>query len=739
VRKSTKRTIYYINIGVIAALVAHQLYLNFSEPEVSSLHADQIERIQARLDNHANFEFAVVGNVNNSVSIFKDRMIPVINASDADFTISAGNAVSSGAAENYRSVYDIFSSLSNPWLLTYGSNEDDDFGRFRFYEQYGPHFYSVLAANAHFLFLDSTDNTGYNWQLDWLEHELSTSRAEHHFVFVSAPLHGPVHNTPMFQQDRYFQDEQISSAMRSLFEEYQVDIVFSSEISVYYDQTIEGVRYITTGGAGGLILDDANSFHHYIRVGVDGGDVKAEVQHLDVFESSFTRTLESLWSSIYTFFYVSYGRFLFILSVLVLAGLKLRETLFEDKDFYSQFTVDDTPWRNKPKRVLFFTNNFFPFISGVTISIERLLRGLKAQGHEVQVVAPSYDQPSEAREDTFRVKTLIAFGSKREFRLANIFQPGIGRLFNEYKPDIVHLHHPFWLGGRGLRLARRYKIPAVYTYHTRLEMYAHYVPLPGRIFRNVLSHELIRHFCNRCDGVIVPTFSTEEYLRLIGVKSPLFVQPTGIDFQRFNERDDDKIAALKKEYQVSEEEQVLVSVSRLGKEKNVAFMVDAMHQLRSRTERKVRLFLVGEGDERPVLEEKIQTLGLQGSVTLVGAVSPEDIPAYYQIADAFVFASKSETQGMVILEAMAAGLPVVAVRSSGTDDVIQEGKTGYKTFDRTDAWVERLHYLIEHDEVRAEFSQQAVDFASKHDTEAFAVNINRFYSELLARRAKELS
>jgi len=739
VRKSTKRTLYYINIGVITALVAYQLYLNFSEPKVSSMHAGQIERIQARLEDRTRFEFSVVGNVNNSVSIFQDQIIPVINASDSEFTVSAGNAVSGGAAENYRSVYTIFSFLNQPWLLTYGKNEDSELGRLRFYEQYGPHFYSFTAANTKFLFLDSTDNTAYNWQLDWLEHELSTSEADHHFVFIGSPVHPPVHNTPMFQQDNYFGNERVGAQMRALFESHQVDIVFSSQLSVYYDQTIDGVRYITTGGGGGLIIDDENSFHHYLRIRVEADEVIAEVRHLDVFETSWYRTVESVWSSIYTFFYVSFGRFLIIVSLLVLVGLKLRETLFEDRDFYSQYTIDDTPWRDQPKRILFFTNNFFPFISGVTISIERLLRGLTAQGHEVKVVAPRYDEEGEPTADTLQVKTLAAFGSKREFRLANVLQPGIFKLFRQFKPDIVHLHHPFWLGSIGLWLARRNKVPSVYTYHTRLEMYAHYVPLPGRIFRNVISHELIRRFCNRCDGVVVPTVSTEEYLRLIGVKSPVCVQPTGIDFERFNRRDENRIAQLREHYKIAETDRVLVSVSRLGKEKNVGFIVDALHQLRSQTELTVRLLLVGEGDERPVLEQKIEALGLQDNVTLVGAVSPETIPDYYQMADVFVFASKSETQGMVILEAMAAGLPVVAVRSSGTDDVIQDGQTGFKTFERVDLWVERVRYLIEHDDIRAEFSQRAVTLASHHDTEAFAEHINRFYSELLARRAKELN
>ncbi|MHA7879950.1 MAG: glycosyltransferase [Saccharospirillum sp.] len=732
VEQSKLKLWYYSAVILLVVLLGFQVYLNFFQSDMRTLHGAQVEWIKSRLAGAESFEFAVIGNVNNSVSKFQDQIAPLIRDSDASFTLSAGNAVTSGSIESYRSIVDIFAELQHPWLLTYGSNENSDFGSFRFYERLGPHFYSFTAGNTHFIFLDATGYTSLAWQLDWLERELQSSTQRHRLVFFSKPLVVNLEELPMFHQDSLFQDVAMRQRLMALFERYQVEAVFSSELPVYADETVNGVRYITTGGAGGLIVDDDDQFHHYVRVSIDPDAVRIEPVAIDLMDPPLMRTLDSIWSAVYTFFYVSYSRFLIIVTLLVLVILKLREILNEERDYYAHLGIDASPWLKKPKRVLMFTNNFFPFISGVTLSIDRLIQGLRSQHHEVRVVAPDYPG-NAARVDTLRVRTLFAFGSKKEFRLANLFDWKVGRYFNRYQPDIVHLHHPFWLGSVGLWLARRRKVPAVYTYHTRLEMYAHYVPLPTRVFRNVISHELIRRFCNRCDGVIVPTVSTEEYLRLIGVKVPLCVQPTGIDFERFHRVDAAEVQAIRDRQGIAEDDIVLISVSRLGKEKNLDFMVNAMAQIRQQSNRSVRLLLVGEGDERPHLEQLIEQSQLTGAVTLVGAVEPDAIPVYYHLADLFVFASKSETQGMVILEAMAAGLPVVAVRSSGTDDVILEGETGFKTFEKVELWAEKVGLLIKDEALRARLSKRAVALARQHDIAHFTRNIDGFYSEILTQ------
>ncbi len=731
-RKTKLKIVYYLNAALIILLVGYQIYLNLSETQYASLHLSKIEAIQKTLRDNTQLQFVVVGNINNSSSIFQKQFIPRLNQSEAAFLISAGNAVSDGAEENYRSLIKMLESLDMPWLLTYGENEDSNFGDFRFFKHFGPPFFSFSANGNHFIFLDNTGNTPYQWQMEWLSQELSRSSATNRFVFLGLPVHPPLENTPAFADNNYFNDEEIGRELHWLFQQHQVDVVFSANLALYADQTIDGVRYVTTGGAGGVIVDDENSYHHYVQVDVAADEINIKPVRPRISQSSFQRTLSSIWSAIYTFFYVSFTRFLVVVSLLVLIGLKLREIIYEDRDFYTHFTIDDSNYRNKPKRIAFFTNNFFPFISGVTISIDRLARGLRERGHQVHIFAPDY--PGEKQSTTLctRVKTLFAFGNKAEFRLTNPFQSKIRKIFQQQNPDLVHVHHPFWLGSVGLWLARRHKRPVIYTYHTRLEMYAHYVPLPGALFRNVISHLLIRRFCNKCDGVVVPTYSTEEYLRLVGVKSRICVQPSGVEFDRFNSPHSLTPQTIKQQHSIDEKHLVLISVSRLGREKNVKFLIDAIANLDKTTQSKIRLLIAGEGDDRRYLENRIAANGLQKTIQLIGAVSPEDIPAYYQMADIFVFASKSETQGMVVLEAMSAGLPVVAIRSSGIDDVIMDGQTGFKTLDDIEKWNNKLRLLIEDESLRAKFSQQAIDFARQHDSSAVAKNIDQFYSEVLA-------
>lgn len=734
-RRTKLRIFYYLNLVLILLLVGYQLFLNLSETDYKSLHSEQVAEINA-IAQQARFNFAVVGNINNSTHIFQKQLIPLINASNNRFLISAGNAVSSGAEENYRSLFKLMNQLDIPWLLTYGEKEDSDFGDFRFYKHLGPHFFSFTAGQNHFLFVDNTGNSPFQWQLDWLDRELEASKQANRFVFVGLPLHQPLDITPVFESQNYFGNQVIGEAFIELFERHQVDVVFSANLSLFHQEQKNGVRYITTGGAGGLIVNDEDSFHHYVQVNVNGDKIDITPVRLEFSQSSILNTLDSVWSAIYTFFYVSFGRFLFVVSLMVLVGLKLREFIYEERDYYTHFNIDDSAYRNKPKRIAMFTNNYFPFISGVTMSIERLARGLRVHRHAVQIFAPDYDAETELQPDCERVKTLMAFGHKQEFRLTNPLQLSIRRRFKEFNPDLVHIHHPFWLGSVGHWLAKRHNLPTVYTYHTRLEMYAHYVPLPGVFFRNVISHSIIRRFCNRCDGVIVPTFSTEEYLRLIGVKSRICVQPTGVDFDKFHQPDRILAKRLREKLGLASDEIVLLSVSRLGREKNIKFLLDAMAALPSFTQKKVRLIIAGEGDDRDYLQHRISELCLTDNVQLIGEITPDDIPAYYQLSDMFVFASKSETQGMVILEAMSAGLPVVAIRSSGIEDVIEDGKTGYKTLDDVEVWSRKLAELINDNSLRQQFSENAIHFARRHDIKQYAEKIDLFYSEILATHAQ---
>ncbi|MDX1802259.1 MAG: glycosyltransferase, partial [Marinobacter sp.] len=507
--------------------------------------------------------------------------------------------------------------------------------------------------------------------------------------------------------------------------------VFSANLSLYSRQTIAGTDFIVTGGAGGLVLNNDTSFYHFVKVSVDGDQAHIELERMDTAQNPIFKRLEGLWSFIYSLFYVGFLNFVLLVSALAIVAIKLYSLVFVNRDYYPNYDLDPSPWIERPLRIAQFTNNYLPFIGGVPISIERLRRGLEALGNEVMVIAPSYRGQPEDEPRVLRVPSLLAMGEKREFRLANIFLPRIRQQVKAFRPDIIHLHHPFWLGSLGLFIGRRLRIPVVYTYHTRLEHYAHFVPLPGMLFRNLISHALIKRFANKCDGVIVPTYSAEEYLRMIGVKSDTFVQPTGIEYQRFQTVEEDDIQALREKLGLHNE-RVLISVSRLSNEKNIDFMIDAVASLKTCTESPFRLLIIGDGHQRDRLQSRIDELGLQQQITLVGSVPPDTMATYYRLGDLFLFASKSETQGMVILEAMAAGLPVVAVRSSGIDDVVRQGYNGYKTPENRDQWRDRVLQLLDDEALRKTLSAHALTFARDYSVEQFSRDVKAIYATLLA-------
>lgn len=727
------RLFFVLNLALVAVLVTHQVWLYVAEPTFESVHTLEVADIRDALSERDAYRFAVVGNINNSVSVFRNEIVPQLNQGGIDFLVSAGNAVSSGQQESYQAIYDSMEALNIPYLLTYGDNEDSDFGSYLFYEHFGPHFYSFVAGTSHFIFLDGTGKSSTSWQLDWLERELAASEAEHRFVFVGLPLHNVINEAPPFESDNYLNDTALSDGIMRLAESYAVDTVFSANLSLFSDQTVNGVNYITTGGAGGILMNAESSFHHYVVVDVNGENITVTPIRLNVNLPGWWRMLSSIGSTIYAFFYISYPRFLLIVGLLTLLAMRLYQLIFEERDYYPDFDIDPTPYLGKPLRVAMVSNNYFPFVSGVSVSVDRLRRGLSELGHTLQLYVPRYREAWQDDAAIKRIPTLMAFGEKREFRLTNPFNARFRRYLRAFKPDIIHVHHPFWLGSMGLLMGRRLKVPVVYTYHTRLEHYAHFVPLPSVLFRNLISHYLIKRFSNGCQGVIVPTYSAEEYLRMIGVKTPTLVQPTGIDFARFQQVDESSLAALRGQLGIQPAQTILVSVSRISQEKNIGFMLDSLAELKQQGHDDLHLLLIGEGPDRQTIQQQIEHLGLADDVTLAGAVPPEKMALYYHLGDMFVFASTSETQGMVILEAMAAGMPVVAVRSSGIDDVVREGFNGYKTPQNRQAWGRRILTLAGDETLRQTLGDQAREFAADFDIENFATTIGGFYADVLAK------
>ncbi|MDY6821938.1 MAG: glycosyltransferase, partial [Deferribacterota bacterium] len=391
----------------------------------------------------------------------------------------------------------------------------------------------------------------------------------------------------------------------------------------------------------------------------------------------------------------------------------------------------------KPLNIAMFTNNYLPFVGGVPTSIYRLSKGLSRMGLKPIIFAPSFNDCRSYKIyykddiEEIRFKYLFKYKKFSNIPITNILNPNISKIFEEKNIDIVHVHHPFWMGRKGMRLSKIYRCPLVLTYHTRLEKYSHYVPIGKKIFKNVLSHYIIKNFAKKCDLVIAPTTNARDYLKNIGVRCNIEILPTGVDFDLYKSVAKSDLTKLEKKYKEKPNEVILITVSRLSKEKNLYFIIDGIKILKNLTDIPFKLLIIGKGDEKEALESYIKKLELDEVVILVGEVLPENIAKYYIFSDIFVFASTTETQGLVLLEAMAGGCPVVAVQSSGIDDIINNDYNGYKTPENIYSWAEKIKTIIENNEKYNELSNNALKHVNRYSIELIAEKVAKLYTRLL--------
>ncbi|MCX8103565.1 MAG: glycosyltransferase family 4 protein [Candidatus Bipolaricaulota bacterium] len=319
-----------------------------------------------------------------------------------------------------------------------------------------------------------------------------------------------------------------------------------------------------------------------------------------------------------------------------------------------------------------FTDTFTPQINGVTSILEELYRVLTRQGHEVFIFAPAYSRAQRSENGhIFRFPALTAYFHK-DSRVVIPYDRRASAVFPRL--DVVYSHTPVSMGLLALRVARKYHLPHVHTYHTLFTEYLHYLPRLIRPTRR-MAERMSAAFCNRCDAITTPSQAMKEELLRYGVAKPIYVLPFGVDIEPFERpiRTDVR-AALG----LAPDEFFLLYAGRLGTEKNLHFLLRGFRVLLDhwRSPQPIRLVLAGGGPHRPLFEEYAQELGLAERVLFTGFIPRDELVEYYRAADLFVFASKTETQGLVLVEAMAAGLPAVVVRAMGVTDIVVDGETG---------------------------------------------------------------
>lgn len=320
--------------------------------------------------------------------------------------------------------------------------------------------------------------------------------------------------------------------------------------------------------------------------------------------------------------------------------------------------------------IVIFTNTFTPHVGGVARSVEAFTEEYRRRGHRVLVVAPEFPDTPEHETDVVRVPAIQNFNAS-DFSVALPIPAGLTEKLEAFDPDIVHSQHPFLLGMTAVRLARYFQLPLVFTHHTLYEQYTHYVPGDSPLLKRFVI-ELATHYANLSDQVFAPSESVRDLLIERGVTSPVRVVPTGVKLENFVHGDGRRFRA---QLGIPEEAFVIGHLGRLAPEKNLEFLAEAVADF-VKTHANAWFQVVGTGPSESAIRESFKQAGVADRLLICGTLQHEQLADALNAMDIFAFASESETQGMVLTEAMAAGLPVVALDASGAREVVKDGING---------------------------------------------------------------
>ncbi|MBN1995699.1 MAG: glycosyltransferase [Anaerolineae bacterium] len=373
-----------------------------------------------------------------------------------------------------------------------------------------------------------------------------------------------------------------------------------------------------------------------------------------------------------------------------------------------------------------FVNTYHPVISGVVRSVSVFRQALTELGHNVFVFAQHTGDYDDPEPFIFRYPA-IDLPMTHNFPLTIPISPFVDKLLPTLKLDVIHSHHPFLLGRTAVGKAQELNLPLVFTFHTRYREYSHYISLNQEFVKKAIDR-WVGDYMQQCHHIVAPSNSIKKILAdEYGVREQVTTIPTGIDLQPYQQADGQAI----RQERGWGQEQVLISVGRLAKEKNWETLLAAAGQVMQQR-KNVRLVIIGQGEEKKNLKKMAQDLGIVDRVEFIGLIPFADVPRYLKAADLFCFASITETQGLVTMEAIAANLPVVAVGATGTRDVITHGREGLLTDNHSQALAQAICQVIDNKDLYQQFKEATRKKAQSFDIISQAKKLMAVY-----RRAAE--
>ena len=384
--------------------------------------------------------------------------------------------------------------------------------------------------------------------------------------------------------------------------------------------------------------------------------------------------------------------------------------------------------------ILFISDVFFPRVNGVSTSINTFATELRALGHQVTLIAPSYTDEDKQDEWIVRVPSHKIYFDPED-RLMNF-----GKLkallpwIRDKHFDVIHIHTPFTAHYVGIHFGKKLDIPVVETYHTFFEDYLHhYLPFIPQFISRKLARTISRRQCNAVDGIVSPSKPMLDVLKQYGIKTPAEVVATGLDDSSFARVDGEH---FRMSHDIPLAQPMLLFVGRVAHEKNIGFLLE-MHVELIKKHPDALLVITGEGPAEESIKHSIEKLGISNKVRMIGYLDRgHELIACYKAADIFVFASKSETQGLVLLEAMAQGTAVVAIAELGTKSILIEGEGVLIAKDDINDFADKVSVLLSDAPKRQMIGEKGRQYAKeKWGAGVLAKKVAKFYKSTINQKS----
>ncbi|MCW8884505.1 MAG: glycosyltransferase [Motiliproteus sp.] len=385
-------------------------------------------------------------------------------------------------------------------------------------------------------------------------------------------------------------------------------------------------------------------------------------------------------------------------------------------------------------RILMISDVYFPRINGVSTSIQTFRSELHNQGHEVTLVVPAYPTATNDESGIIRIPSrgLINDPEDRMMKIGEVYKRTDALKAGGY--DLIHIQTPFVAHYAGMKLSKLLGIPTVESYHTFFEEYLyHYVPLLPKSWMRYAARSFTRSQCNDVDAVVVPSIAMLEVLRAYGVDCPAEVIPTGIDQSCFTEGCGDR---FRKQHDIDSQRPTLVHVGRIAHEKNIDFLLQVICRLKQSLP-KILLIVAGEGPALKHLKQLGRKLDIEKNLLFVGYLERKsELPDCYRAGDAFVFASRTETQGLVLLEAMALGVPVISTAVMGTRDIVEPQRGAVHAEEDVEQFSQQTLKLLADPQRRKQVASDAKQFADTWSVPNLTRKLANLYSSLSQKHSK---